>query len=121
MLPSTVTLNVGSPAADVVFSQTGDNTGGATNYVAPSPQGDLEGRPTLSVRHETTNSGLVRTNVKIKVPQYDDTNDVYVGHEQVDITSVRRASHATTETDRCLEMAEKFLTNQRDELAQAEY
>jgi len=120
-IPTTVTLNVGAVPADVVFEQTSTGRLGATELLAPSPQADLEGRPVITVRHRTSKAGLVQSTATIKVPQYDATDEEYNGFVQGSVSLVRKATHTIAESDRVLEMVEKFLTQVRDELAAMEY
>jgi hypothetical protein len=108
-LPSSITLNVGSPAADIIFSGA-VVSGASVTYYAPSPQGDLEGRPSLRVSHETTKTGIVRSLVKIVVPIWDNTNKKYVGSWTKNDTLIRPAASAVQGGKDVLEMGAEFLT-----------
>lgn len=118
-LPSPITLNVGNPAADVVFERIGP-VGGSILYRADSPQDDLEGQRTLAVGHTRNAKGLVRTNLKIKVPVYNSTTGTYTGHIQADVTIQRLTTAPVADCQDVAEMAEKALVQIKDELANAE-
>lgn len=111
---------MGSPAADVVFSEVNDPQFGATSFVAPSPQGDLAGRPSIKIAHTNSKNGVERTLLQIKEPQFNATSETYDDHIQVNVTATRKTTAAVASVDRVLEMAEKALTQLRDELANAE-
>jgi hypothetical protein len=67
LLPSTITLNVGSPAADVVFSATSP-LGTGIQFWAPSPNDDLKGRRALRFSHEENKLSLMRSLSQIRIP-----------------------------------------------------
>lgn len=75
-IATTNTINCGSPAADVVFTDV-TRQGLKLLQCAPSPQGDLAGQLTFRVEHETTAKGLVRSLAQTKEPQYNDVTDEY--------------------------------------------
>lgn len=107
-IPSTITLNVGSPAADVVFTDS-IRQGLKLLQNAASPQGDLAGQPSLRVEHETTSKGIVRSLVQIRVPQYDSETKSYPKTVQVNVVTTRPDTVSTAECDRVLEMAQELL------------
>lgn len=108
MLPTTITLNIGSPAADVVFTQA-SRQGNEAIYFAPSPQGDLEGRPQLRVAHETTKSGLVRTLCRFSFPVYVSSTATYDGAITASHTLVRKNNAPLATADKVLEAAQEVL------------
>jgi hypothetical protein len=84
-LPSSITLNVGSPAANVIYDDISQINGASVVYSAPSPRSDLLGRPTLKISHETSaKSGLVRTLVSLITPIWDSTLSKYDGFTKTD-------------------------------------
>jgi hypothetical protein len=119
-LPTPITLSVGSPAADVVYDKSNGSSGQNTLYSAASPQGDLAGRLLLTVRHEETKSGLVRSNLKIRVPVYVAATTSYDGHIQADATIVRKSTAPVSVVQDVIEQLEKALVQLKDELAKVE-
>jgi hypothetical protein len=83
MLPTTLTLNVGSPAADVTFTKSSSNIGKKGELTAPSPNNDLQGEILLQFASETTSRGEERTKLGIIKPilkdgEYDRPAGIYV-------------------------------------------
>lgn len=72
-LPTTITTT-----AHGVFTSAGDRDGKHT-YYAPSPQGDLKGRPMLVVSHQVSNAGIRGSLVSLVDPVYDATSGEYTG------------------------------------------
>lgn len=107
MLATSYTVNVGSPAADVVFDIS-SRTSGETEYYAASPNGDLGGRISLRIGHETTKSGLVRSLLQIKEPILNATTGLYDTHRQVNLVLTRPAADLLTKVDRLMEMAQEI-------------
>ena len=106
-LPSSITLNVGSPAADVVFN-TSSPQGNERIYYADSPNGDLAGRIKLRVSHETSKSGIARSLVQFRKPIANADGD-YDTIVQVNMVATRPETAALTDVDEVLEMAEEVL------------
>jgi len=108
MLPSTITLNVGNPAADVVFERASGAVGSnEAIYFAPSPNSDLAGRIKARVSHETTKSGIVKSLVQITEPVIDADGNYssFISTNHV----VNRSSKADLdEVDRVMEMAQEI-------------
>jgi hypothetical protein len=77
-LPTTIT------AGSVVFDNVSNISGSSVIYYAPSPQGDLEGRPTLRVSHESTKAGIRRSLISLQKPIYNGTLGKYTGFEKAD-------------------------------------
>jgi len=117
MLPSTITLNVGSPAADVVYGPK-QTLGSTSIFYAPSPNSDLAGRPTLRVSHETTKSGVVRTLIQVRKPVLDAVTGKYVKPLQANLVLQRDGLSTLAEADEVLETIQEFLavTDVRDAL-----
>lgn len=105
---STFTLNIGAPAADVVFGNATRN-GNSVVYTAPSPQGDLEGRPSCRVSHERTRSGITKSLVQFIFPNYDSELNKYVGFDSVNLTLNRTGLSSTANGEKLLEAVEEFL------------
>jgi hypothetical protein len=121
MLPTTVTINCGTPAADVVFTKSEDQRTGDVLYIAPSPQGDLKGRITIRVANTVpSSSGLARTLRQVKVPVYNSTTGEYTGFIQDAQTVIRSDATALTEVEYAMEIGNKFDAAYRTELASAE-
>jgi hypothetical protein len=118
-LPSSITLNVGSPAADIVFANSVQLSGSSRAYYAPSPQGDLEGRPTLTISHERTKSGIVRTNAQFIFPIYNSSSLKYEGFIKSDLNLTRPAVAPLALAGKALECAQE-LDAQRDALVAGE-
>lgn len=91
MLPDTIKVySYSGSGFSLVFSNP-TRIGRKTVYFAPSPQGDLEGRPTLTVSSERSKSGVIGTNYKIVYPVY--ANGAYDDYETVSFTQKRKARH----------------------------
>jgi hypothetical protein len=103
MLPNTITVNAGSPAADIIYSGI-QRDGNTVTYSADSPQGDLAGTRTMKFAAEQTSKGIVRSLVQVKIPVYDGTKALYVGEVTAQITINRPATVAKTVTALALEI-----------------
>lgn len=108
-LPSTITLNVGSPAADVVYASKTALDGNAASYAAPSPQGDLTGRPTLRVSSETTKAGIERSLTGFQEPIYSSSKEAYSGYISSSYTFNRSLTVTRAVALRHVELMAKFL------------
>lgn len=109
-LPSSITLNVGSPAADRIFTDVSAINGNSVVFSAVSPQGDLLGRPTLKISHETSaKSGLVRSLASFIVPFWDVTQDKYDGYEKADFVLNRNQKHTLQSATDMVEMMSELL------------
>lgn len=93
MLPSTITVNAGSPAGDKVFTGI-QRDGNTVTYAKDSPQGDLAGAWTLRFAAEQTRNGIVRSLVQLKIPVYDSETLKYVGEVTANVTLNRPATVA---------------------------
>lgn len=93
-LPATIT------AGALVFDNVSNISGSSVVYYAPSPQGDLEGRPTLRVSHESTKAGIRRSLISMVKPIYSASLGKYTGFEKADFVLNRpeSASVAGAET-----------------------
>lgn len=123
-LPTTnITLNVGSPAADIVFVPQQAPTPGVTMYAANSPTGDLAGRQIMTNRHNTSASGLVTTIVQVRKPVLNSSTGLYDSWIQGDIKLTRPASAPIQGAKDMLEILEEYLevTDVRNALAEANY
>lgn len=110
-LASTFTLNVGSPAADVVYGDASHGVGSTVTYYAPSPQADLTGRPSLVFNHQTTKAGVVRSSVTFLKPYFNSTKGIYEGFVKVDVVVNRPAGLPVQLTKDELEKASEILTS----------
>jgi hypothetical protein len=119
MLPDTITLNTGSPAADRIFS-IASRQNGITTYYAPSPTDDLAGRPSLVVK-QTESGGLMRSLVQFKFPYADAAGD-YSDHIQKNMTLIRPKAATLTLVDEVLESAQEIwaITDFREDIGAAE-
>lgn len=107
-LPSTTTLNVGSPAADVIYNK-GQNTGDTVEYIADSDQGDLTGRKTIKFAKNGVNESISRTLTQVKLPWYQDGE--YKGHAQMNITVLRPPEMPNSFVDELYETGAELLTD----------
>jgi hypothetical protein len=105
MLPSTLA------AAGYDFTTTGELQGSSVVYYAPSPQSDLLGRPSLTVSHETTKAGIVRTLVSLKEPVYNATLQKYDGFLKTDLVMNRAATAPTSAQTSIVEAFADLLAN----------
>lgn len=90
------TITAGALALDNVSNISGSSI----VYYAASPQGDLEGRPTLRVSHESTKAGIRRSLISLTKPIYNASLGKYQGFEKLDFVMNRpeTASVAGSET-----------------------
>jgi hypothetical protein len=109
MLPDTITVNAGSPAADIVFGSP-QRSGNSVSYVAVSPQGDLFGMRSLKYSSETTSKRIVRTLQGLRIPWYDTASASYKGEVTVNITVSRPELAPVTLTDYATEIAREAVT-----------
>jgi len=105
----TITLNVGSPAADVVFANPKEIPSGKSMN-APSPTNDLVGRPVINIKETTSKQGIVSTLVQIKVPQAN-ADGIYDSHITFNGSLQRKAAADLDEVDRVAEMGADFFAN----------
>jgi len=123
-LPTTsFTLNVGSPAADVIYSRAEAPNPGVALFMAPSPNGDLAGRTIATVRHNQSSSGLVTTIVQFRKPVLNEVTGKYDSWIQGDVKLTRTADAPIQGTKDMAETLEEFLevADVRDALAEASY
>jgi hypothetical protein len=100
-LPDTITLNVGSPAADRVYTREQSN-GNAAQYTAPSPNNDLAGRSSLVIEHKTVSGDLVSSKVQFKRPIQDASGE-YSTYLQGTVVLIRPAMADLDDVDELLE------------------
>jgi len=123
-LPTTsFTLNVGSPAADRVFTKAEAPNPGLALYYAPSPNGDLAGRTSLTVRHNASASGLVTTIAQFREPVLNASTGKYDSWIQSDVKVTRPDTAPLQAAKTGLELIEEFLelSDVRDALAGMSY
>lgn len=109
-LASTITVNVGSPAADVIYTDA-VRSGSSIVYYGPSAQNDLQGRKTLRVSHETRKAGVVASLVQFKLPIYDSGSSKYTGEAVVNLTLIRPGNLPVQSGKDLLESIAEFITN----------
>lgn len=110
-LPSSITVNVGSPAADVVFSDKHlGPTGREAIYYAPSPDGDIAGRVKARVSHDSSGNGTIRSLHQITLPRQDGSGK-YVQPITVNLTVVRQSNVPIAEIVRALEISQEMGSN----------
>jgi hypothetical protein len=114
-LPSTITTT-----AQGVFASAGKESDEHIFY-APSPQGDLQGRPALRVAHELTKTGIRKTLASLDVPEYNSTTGEYVGSARVNVTITRRNAADTADVLDVVESMKEVLatTDVDDALVEA--
>lgn len=122
-LPTTITLNVGSPAADRVYTRAESSNPGVALYYAASPNGDLAGRPSLTVRHNNSSSGLVTTIAQFREPVLNTSTGKYDSWIQSDLKVTRPDTAPLQDAKTGMELVEEFLetSNVRDALAEMSY
>jgi hypothetical protein len=108
MLPTSITVNAGSPATDHVFSGI-QRDGNVVTYAMDSPQMDLTGVWTLKFAAEQTSKGITRSLVKLVRPVYDGIQLKYVGDIGINVTLVRPANLAKSYSEVCLEIVRELL------------
>lgn len=118
-LPATITLNVGSPAADVVYSDP-RRVGNAIVYTAPSPQGDLAGALSLRFSSERTKGGIERTLVQFVTPLYNSTDKVYVGTRTTDLVVKRPVGASVAGSEAEIEKIQELSSIVRTAIAAAQ-
>lgn len=94
MLPTTVTLTDG--VTPEIFDNQRSTPNGST-YNAPSPQGDLLGRPILRVESTTTPKKVVRGIAGFQRPLWDAVAGKYVYFNSAAIMGTRHASQSRDE------------------------
>lgn len=116
-LPATITVNVGNPAADVVYTKH-EGPKGQVLYMAPSPQGDLTGRPIIEIEYKDGKNDLAHANVKLRTPHYNGATSDYDGHAQVGFPVIRPGHFETQFTRDCCETMCEFIPQIYDNIAQ---
>lgn len=93
-LPTSITLG------SEVFDDVSKLSGTTVTYFAPSPQGDLIGRPSIRFSQEKTKAGIVRTLVSFQRPRFNEDTQKYEGFYKIDVVANRSESApvATTES-----------------------
>lgn len=120
---TTITLNVGSPAADRVYTRQESPTPGVAVYHAPSPNGDLAGQSVLTVRHNRSSAGLMQTILQFKRPIQNAVTGKYDSYLQADVKVTRFDTATLASVDEILEEAQEVLavSGVRSALGQASY
>lgn len=102
------TLSIGSPGVDITYGSA-TRSGNTVMYSAPSPQADLDGRPTIRVSHERTKGKIVKTLIQLTRPFFDADRDVYDGYETINMTYIRKGGISLADGKKSLETMRKFL------------
>jgi len=121
-LPTSITLNVGNPAADRIFEST-PNAGKSAFYYAASPNNDLAGRPSLEIEHKDIGNGLVSSKVQFKHPVLDTDSGEYKTFVQTTTTCVRPGTADLDLVDEILEEIQEVLavTDFRSDIGERSY
>jgi len=121
-LPSTITLNVGDPAADRVYTRE-PSSGNLARYTAPSPNNDLAGRSILDIEHKTISKDLVSSKIQFRRPIQDANTGEYDTYLQGTIVLVRPSLADLDDVDEILEEIEEILTDStiREDVGKASY
>lgn len=121
-LPDTITLNVGSPAADRVYTREQSN-GNAAHYKAPSPNNDLAGRSTLEIEHKSVSGNLVSSKIQFKRPIQDATSGEYDSYLQGTVVLIRPAEADLDDVDELLEEIQEVfaVSTVRSDVGNASY
>lgn len=101
-LPATLTLNVGSSPADIVFTKAMETPKEVT-YYGPASEGNLLSRPSLRISRETTGTGVMRTLVQAKFPDQTDLGGRVTGFATANVTLIRRPEGETESQRKTLE------------------
>lgn len=117
-LPSSITLNVGSPAADVIFTNQ-VKLANEVLYNAPSAQNDLQGRPILRFSSEKRKTGIVSTLMQVKIPVWNSVLQKYDGFVTAQMTLTRGEHHPVPIAKTALEMLRECLSNNTAEVSLA--
>lgn len=113
-LPDSITLNNGT--VDEVYGNKVRN-GSSVTYYAISPQGDIAGRPTLTISQETTKAGIAKATVTLLRPVYDVTFSKYVGFLKNSISSTQAGNQTIQGRFGELKKLSQFTGLLSDELA----
>lgn len=106
-LPSSITVNVGTPAADVVFSDKHlGPSGREAIYFGPSPDGDIAGRVKQRFSHDSSGNGTVRSLHQVVLPRKD-ASGKYVQPITVNLTVVRQSNVPIAEIVRAIEISQE--------------
>lgn len=88
MLPSTIS-GITTRQSGAGSTKTFSNPvviGNTAQFTGVSPQGDLVGRPVLTMAHEKLKSGIVSSKYQLIVPRYISADVGYKGYRTVTIT-----------------------------------
>lgn len=113
-LPDSLTLNDGT--VNEVYSNKVRN-GNQVVYFAPSPQGDIAGRPTLTISQEMTKAGIAKATVVLTRPVYDAVFSKYVGFLKNTIGSTQNGKETVDGRNKELKKLSVFTGTYSDELA----
>jgi hypothetical protein len=116
-LPSSITLTGGDPEVDLVFTDVSQLSGSSLVYYAPSPQGDLDGRPTLKISHETTGSGVKRSALILETPVLNPVTLKYGEFKKTTLTTNRKGTTPVAEVVAELEMMAVAITTLKQQIA----
>lgn len=113
-LPDSITL--ADIVGNEVFSTPKDLPNGKL-YVAPSPNSDLEGRPTLRVESQRTSKGIERTVLQLTRPLWDAASGTYPKYRTVTATVTRDESDNVTSVENDMVKLASFCSLQNGEPA----
>lgn len=113
-LPDSITLNDGT--ADEVYTNKVRN-GTRVDYYAPSPAGDLAGRPVLSVSQETTKAGIAKATVTLTRPVLNALTGKYDSFLKNTIGSTQASNKLVADREKELKKLSAFTGTYADEIA----
>lgn len=113
-LPDTITLNDGT--TNEVYGSKVRN-GSVVTYYAPSPQGDIAGRPTLVISQEITKAGIAKATVNLVRPVFDTSLGKYTGFLKNSISSTQNGIQSILGRTGELKKLSQFSGTLADELA----
>ena len=113
-LPDSITLNDGT--VNEVYSNKVRN-GNVVVYYAPSPQGDLAGRPYLTVSQETTKAGIAKATVALTRPVLNTVTGKYDSFLKNSIGSTQAGNQTVSAREKELKKLSVFSGTYADELA----
>lgn len=122
-LPTSPFTISATTTGDYVFTRAEAPQPGVALYYAPAGVTNLAGRTVLTVRHSTSQSGLVSTNLQVKIPIENESTGAYDKWIQGDFKLTRSDVAVLTKVEDMVEIIEEILevSGVRAALASASY
>lgn len=116
MLPTTITLTDGTNSEDFTSPK---RTANGQIFASVSPQGDLQGAPTLRVETSTTSKKIERGVIQLQRPVWDAEKQQYVYFNTLNIQVNRHVSIPVADILEDLKKITSIPATVLEELAQA--